>query len=249
MEVLVALRDPQVSFEHLEKLVTSDVGLSAYTLRTAGSPEFGSGEPVNSVSEAIRQLELDNFRSLSFTYAAGFLYKAVTDLKVRRQLWEHAVSVGVLAKTISEETAKGVPAQVFGSGLMHDIGKILLFLHDQDTFKASWNLNPSSELLADEEFERFGFSHIEAGHFLLNRLGFSKELKEVVLFHHNPEYASSGNPAIWIVALANQLHYRLDDPTHQSLMRYLLRLDLTKAQLQEIAEKGKSRLPQYISLF
>lgn len=250
-EALEKLAQPDISFDVLEDVINRDPGLATYISRVVNSPLFkkDESEDVTMVSEALTSTDLSQLRSLLLTYAVGFLYRSVTDVKVREFLWHHALCVAVLSGIVAEETGLQQVNRAFDCGLVHDIGKIMLFLSDSAVFKEHLRIHRESEIVAEEEFKLFGISHIEAGHFLLGELGFDDEMKEVVKFHHNPEFSSSNNRMVMTTALANQLSYRLDEPTHKSLLRYLLRLNLTKAQLEKMADTGKKQVKKYLELF
>lgn len=250
-QALEALRNPDVSFEQLGDVINRDPGLATYLSRVVNSPLFKreDSEDITMVGEALTATDLSQIRSLLLTYGVGFLYRSVTDIVARDYLWHHALCVAVLSSIVARETGLTEPERSFDCGLVHDTGKILLFLADSKAFKANLKIHRDAEAVAEEEFKLFGLSHIEAGHFLLADLGLDNEMKEVVRFHHNPEYGPANNKMIMVTALANQLSYRLDEPTHKSLLRFLLRLNLTKAQLEKMALAGKEQFKQYLELF
>ncbi|MCP4216130.1 MAG: HDOD domain-containing protein, partial [bacterium] len=194
MNLLSKLDDPRVKMKEIEQIMSVDPALVSYFLRVANSPLLGLRSKVLNVSKAISVVGLARLKTMLIAYGVRFLYKTIKHPEIRDYLWEHAIHVGVLAKMINELIFKTRHKDIYVYGLLHDIGKIVLLMHAPDKF------NEAMELGMDKRFdgvtaeaEHFGFSHIEAGYFLVSKLGFPEEMKEIILFHHNPEYCAKEN--------------------------------------------------------
>lgn len=253
MQLLEKLNNPEIKFREVEHLLSLDPGLASYLLRIANSPLLGLRTEVLTLAKAIMVVGLTNLKSLLIAYGIRHLYKSVGSQEMQQILWRHAVFTGVIAKIASEEIFKVVHSQVYVMGLLHDVGKIILLILNTNKFRKSFEQVLSGEEDAPEaEFRFYGYSHIETGFFMLNKLGFSRAMKDVVLYHHNPEFASSGDQLIWIVSLANNLSHHLEgmkDLGKMKLERYLAKLGLTNRLIEKIVKKGGEQATQYLSLY
>jgi putative nucleotidyltransferase with HDIG domain len=248
MKLLAKLEEPRVKFKEVQRLIALDPALVSYILRVVNSPFLGLRTEVLTISKAITVVGIDHLKSLIIAYGIRFLYKTIKHPEIQKYLWEHAISVGVLSKIISEQVYKVIHSQIYVFGLLHDIGKIVLLMYRPDTFDEAMKMGLDKKVDGVQvEADLFGFSHIEAGYFLLSKLGFQKTMKDIVLFHHNPEYCPHDNQPVWIVSFANRLSYQMDDFENKNLKWYLEKLKLSMRQLEKIVIEGQEQLQQYLS--
>jgi hypothetical protein len=85
----------------------------------------------------------------------------------------------------------------------------------------------------------FGFSHIETGYLMVGKLNFSKTMKNIVLFHHDPEFGPKEDKIHWIVSLANELAHYTDDNKPIDLRRFLVQIELTEKEFKVIITAQK----------
>lgn len=249
MKLLGVLEEPRVKFKEVQHLISLDPALVSYILRVVNSPFLGLRTEVLTISKAITVVGIDHLKALIIAYGIRFLYKTIKHPELQLYLWEHAISVAVLSKIISEQVYDVIHSQIYVFGLLHDIGKIVLLMYRPDTFDESMKMGLDKQVDGVQvEADLFGFSHIEAGYFLLSKLGFPKTMKDIVLFHHNPEYCPEKNQPVWIVSFANRLSYQMDDFENKNLQWYLEKLKLSMRQLEKIVLEGQDQLKQYLSL-
>ncbi len=250
MNLLAKLEEPRVKYREVEKLISTDPALVSYLLRVTNSPLLGLRSKVINITKAVSVLGIANLKSLLIAYGVRFLYKSIKNTDVQRYLWEHSVRVGVFARVISEKVYSVVHSQVYVFGLLHDIGKIILLMLDGDKFNETLDLGVEKEIDGVEvEAKFFGFSHIEAGYFLMSKLGFPQEMKDIIMFHHNPEFCAKDNQLPWIVSFANRLSYQMENFEDEGLQWYLQKLNLSLNQLESIVIEGQEQLQQYLSIY
>ncbi len=250
MKLLDILDQDRVKFREVERLLSMDPGLVSYILRLTNSPLMGLRSQVLTIAKAISVIGITNLKSLIMAYGVRFLYKTIKRPEIQQYLWEHAIKVGVLSKVISEKIYKVVHSEIYVYGLLHDVGKIVMLLYDSDRFDESLKLELERKNEGVEiEAQMFGFSHIEAGYFLLTKLGFPKTMKDIVLFHHNPEFCAPDNQPVWIVSFANRLSYQLEDFENENLNWYIKKLDLSMKQLEHVVLEAQEQLAQYLTVF
>lgn len=249
LTLMSKLNDPDTTIGELEKLINMDSGLVSYVLKLTNSLIFGLREEVFSVSRAIVLLGMSNLRSMMTSYSIRMLCKIVTNAQAQEYLWNHSLSVAVMTKVISEKVLGGDQGSAYVFGLLHDIGKIVLYMNNSKRFQLSLEQGIARGLdFVTTEKMVFGFSHIEAGYFMTRKLGFSKKMKDIILYHHDPEFAPPGDKMPWIVSLSNELAHHIYDNKNIDLRRYLQQIELTEEDFNEVVKEAQTQVEQYLAL-
>ncbi len=217
----------------VERLVAGDPGLVTHLLGITNSLLFGLREKILNVQRAVTVIGLDNLRQILGAYAIRLMHNHVGQPKLQQALWQHAVSTGVAARLISEAKYGVAHAQAYVAGLLHDIGKVALFLQDAAGYAdVAAATGPGAGASVSPEFARYGFSHLEAGWTVLEKLGFPPAMRAVAAFHHDPEYAPGGADMVWIVSLADLLvHHLGEEAPVPGCAAHLLKLGLSEERL------------------
>ena len=126
----------------------------------------------------------------------------------RGELWKHGIAVAVLSKRIAVlKNQKAIADIAFTGGIIHDVGKTVLALFVQNTFREILDLAQSRQIqFSDAEKEIMGFDHQEIGEKILTKWKFPEVLKSIVRYHHEPQKAPAEYlPIVSIVHIANTL--------------------------------------------
>jgi putative nucleotidyltransferase with HDIG domain len=100
------------------------------------------------------------------------------------QLQRHALSVAAVARSLATETAWAEDA--FLSGLLHDVGFLLLGRQYKDEMQRALEATATGMLLADAEQKFVGIDHGTAGAYLLGLWGLPYEVVDTVAHHEDP---------------------------------------------------------------
>ncbi len=251
-KVLELSSDPNTSAKQLQQVISDDQAMTGRILKIANSAMYSCSRKVKTLTEAIVMLGFNSIRSLVVTSAARNLYntrKSRTGLK-ERLLWEHSIGTAFAARILASEKSPGLAEEAFLSGLMHDIGKLVLNLrvpeHFDEIVQVVYNENRPFHIT---ETELLGYDHTHVGALLVNKWKLSPVLEYVILNHHNPDSMTAENPLLLYLDLANKLCKKLgigfiDDPDLDIMncrANQLLQLDPvvfenTAAMLQETLE-------------
>jgi putative nucleotidyltransferase with HDIG domain len=240
------MNDPDIKVAEIVKFINMDPALVSYILRITNSLIFGLREEVYSVNRAVILLGMSNLKSLLTSYSIRLLCKAIRNLHAQEYIWHHSLSVAVMSKVISEKITGTAQPEAYVMGLLHDIGKIVLYMHNPDKFQES--LERGILLGMDfvyTETKVFGYSHIEAGYLMVDKLNFSKKMKNVVLFHHDPEFGPAGEKMHWIVSLSNELAHYMDDNKPIDLRRYLEQINVSEKDFNLIIQNATEHIKRY----
>ncbi len=169
------------------KLFSLDMGLTAEALRLVNSAYFGLPMKVSSPAEAVMLVGQD----------------IITDLVVRDDIFSrfqparfpqlslgnlnrHSRRTAHFAKAIAQADPALAPSQdvCFLSGLLHDVGKLVLAEQFAAEFQQALALaNEKNIRFSQAEKEVFGVSHAAIGAYLLSLWGFPPALVEAVRGH------------------------------------------------------------------
>jgi putative nucleotidyltransferase with HDIG domain len=249
LPLLSRLNDPNVSIKEIEKLIYMDPGMVSYILKLTNSLMFGLLEKVYSIARSIILIGMSNLRSLVTSYSIRVMCNSISDSQMQEYLWNHSLATAVFSKVISEKVYKRRNDNAYVFGLLHDIGKIVLYIHNSNDLQESMMRGVEKNLdFVSAEKQIFGFSHIEAGYLMIDKLGFTKQMKDVVLYHHNPDYGPSEDRMHWIVGMANELAHNVYDNKLVSMDIYLQHFSFSDEEVAELIEKSKTELEQYRAL-
>jgi len=189
IKLIDLFRQPDADVDNIVELLQRDPALSAEVLRRCNTSFFGSGSTVNNVNEAVYRLGFYEVYQITVSLfgmramTSANLVKGFPAEELRRHSSIAAIAAGELARDV------GVPEGIaFTTGLLHDVGKLVLALAEQGKYVALINrCNGTGESLSKLEEKTFGFNHSRVGGQLLRRWGVPEELVLPVLDHTNSQ--------------------------------------------------------------
>jgi putative nucleotidyltransferase with HDIG domain len=242
------LRDEEAGPSEYEAVVQLDLALTANLLRMANSAYFGFSRKIGSVRDAITLL---GPRRL-FELAAMAAVQAVVPPTLpgygidSSTYWCHSVAVAVLAERFAKERKLAVPALTFTSGLLHDVGKLVIssFLTGQvDDLRAQ--LAKERRSLSECERTLVGADHTQVGAELAQTWNLPEEVVRVIAHHHEPTgIGPDGDVVVDLVHAADCLSHSLGfgadiGELHRQVdERAISRLGLRHVDLEHVASRA-----------
>ena len=123
-----------------------------------------------------------------------------------KKFWWHSLRCAFLAKHMASEQDTCHPDEAFLSGLLHDIGKALLWVNLRKTYETLLEQcgNDTDLLLAGEA--HLGATHAEVGAWLLDRWQLEPSIVDCVRYHHEQaERITHAFSMVQIIHVANLL--------------------------------------------
>jgi HD-like signal output (HDOD) protein len=175
-----------------EDAFKSDPALTADLLLVANSTEFGLRSRIETIRHALSFLGLERVRSLGCTIAFSFYVRNVPRSPYMRTAWTHSLATAVIAEEIG--AIHGVPS-LYTAGLVHDLGRLALFLSVGAGYAESLGalFEDMAQSLAVEK-EHFGVTHCEAGAMICEKWRFPPSLKTCMTLHHEPVTGGMKDP-------------------------------------------------------
>ena len=193
-QVNKVINDPNASTYQIGVIISEDPALSAKVLKLTNSAFYGIPRTITSVKQAIVILGLDVVRSLVLSASVFEIFSKQysVDRDYLDSFWRHSLSVAFMARIISR--MKNLPSvleaeESFSAGLLHDIGKLIIFTHLFEDFKKIQKTIKENPGRPDNEIEEeiLGFDHALVGSYLAQKWNLPEELVGAIKYHHNPE--------------------------------------------------------------
>lgn len=189
-ELTAALQSENTSLGQIEQIISKDVGMAAKILQLGNSAFIAAHGRVSSLHDALAHIGTEAVRSLTLSiHVFSQFDRNPTTATHFPPLWDHSVSVASLAHRIamSETGSKAVAEESFTTGLIHDVGKIVLLAELPDDYqRVIQGLDGSSKTFHDMEMDFIGCSHEQVGAYLMSVWGLPASIVQAVEFHHLP---------------------------------------------------------------
>ncbi len=200
--VVIALEDPDINLASVAELIEIDQSLTSQVLRLANSAFYNAQGSVSQVSHALVMLGTAVTRSV-------ILSTSVLDMKAVAGLpgfWEHSLGCAVAAGAIAKVTGRANPEEVTAAGLLHDLGKVVLYKQLPDAFvHIVETAAETGRTFHDVERDELGTDHGEIAGWLVEKWRFPACLGEPITWHHAPSRARVARDETAIVHVANVL--------------------------------------------
>lgn len=236
------ISNDDIDFSAIGLEIRKDQVLTAEVLRLCRRLNRTSSVRVDTIDEALlilgsRQL----LRLLITAQTSRWLSNARPGYSLTRGgLFYHALATARLSEKLAAITGAVRPDLAYTSGLLHDIGKVVLdqFVANDRPFFYRMLRTQNDDLIVLEQ-KTFGIAHNLAGFHLAERWRLPDAIKDVALFHHHPDKTSRNRELVHIVCLANTMvqrflpGYVLEDNQTTAFEECLRFLGLTSEQVQE----------------
>lgn len=256
-QVMAEMQGEEPDYRRLANLVMSDVGLSAWLVKTANAPIFGYRTKARTVRDALTMLGL----IMVLRTVAGYAVRqALPESPVLKGFWDTSARVAHLSGWLAREIGikDGVrPQDAYTYGLFRDCG-ILVLIRANAAYES---------ILAEAMAEpRKAFTEVESGHLALNHAivgsvmaqsWYLPEMHCAAILHHHDLAALSGSRAelspstrrlVALAQLAEFLQGENSPPTvnewHKMGDCVLSVLQLTPEQIEPLRVAAQSVLQQ-----
>lgn len=211
-QVVEVINNPRSSAFQVAEVISKDPNLAARLLKIVNSAFYGFPKPVDTISRAVAIVGSDQLSILSLGASVFALFRDIPpELMNMRWFWEHSLACGIAARAIA--SYKNLPhiEQLFISGLLHDLGKLIIYKNRPEQAKSVLTQARRDDLLQVEtEQDLLGFDHAQLGMALTRKWRLPLNLEQAIGSHHHPlQYPPSLDAAVVFLAdsLTNALGY------------------------------------------
>lgn len=206
-EIETALASPQCSLGSIAEIIEKDPDLTARLLRFANSAFCGFSTRLSTVSEAIGLIGVQQVQDLLTASSVIEQFAGVSEEFASVQsFWEHSLACGIASRLIALEGRLPKPDRFFVAGLLHDIGRMVLFLQAPKVAQQVFNYYRKEKvLLRDAEQKVMGYDHQSIAEALLRSWKYPPALAFAVGYHHHPQNATVGQMEAAVVHVADHI--------------------------------------------
>lgn len=184
---ILSLIDQDAEIAFVAKAITEDQTMVGKILHIANSAFYGL--KTGSVMEAIKYLGLKAIRDIVLSTPIMDLFKmSGRYAEVMDRQWCHAFYTNKVLVFLYERFYRKKLLEIEGNaGLLHNIGSAFLIKHRYADYTAI-RKRAAKESVYDSDLEReiLGFTHCEAGGYLLSWWDLPYPIVECALYHHTP---------------------------------------------------------------
>ncbi len=206
-KIMELVGNENTSFKDLVAIIEKDQSLTLKILKVANSSFYSFLNKVTSLESALVKLGFNEVKAIVLGIS---IYRFFSDMNGdgfdRKLFWEHAIICSQIAKYLNLHFRLPNDDSLFLSGLIHDMGKIVVdqFLHEEfrQIIEA---LSFEETTFSKAEKKILGTTHYQISAKLLKQWKFPKKVIFQVLYHHAPWYAKDYEANSIIIYLSNIL--------------------------------------------
>ncbi len=254
-KIINMVNNPEVSFKLIADELSKDQAMTTNLLKLCNSAYFNKGKEITSIERAIVTIGLKEVKDIVMIVATKpVLEKSLIGYDLAKgDLWMQGLVVATIAKKIAlDKGRKDISDVVFTGGIIHNVGKTILALFVQSTFKDILTAVQTKNITFNQaEKEIMGFNHQEVGEKILEKWNFPPVLKNIVRFYEDPENAPAEyKTEVSIVHLANVIAIMAgigigSDGLYHQLSEFAVKtIGMTEDQLSQIYAKTPEMIKQ-----
>jgi HD-like signal output (HDOD) protein len=209
--IICIIEDPMSSASDLAK--NMDPSTVGEVMRVANTTYFGTRNfrNISTIEHAIAIIGYDHLSYILLQMPFLTMVNVDDDTFDRIGFVRHSISSGVIAKIISSTIRIANPHEVYISGIVHDIGTIIIYQY----FHQAWNtirslIHDRKLTRLEAEREVFSVDHGYIGAILLENWNIPKSITEGVMYHHTPGESDLHKNNTLVTHLGNEFSKRID---------------------------------------
>ena len=170
VQLIDSCHDPDIRLQTIARIVDKDAAISAKILQLVNSSAVGAARAFTNLEQAVIHLGVDTVRNLAISVSVQQVFRRVESnglLSIDR-FWHHSYLSALLAHKIAVAVDFASPSEAYLAGLLHDIGKLLLWMAFPGRYAPLLlkGVRCHSGRLAFLEEEKLHINHCQAGAWL-----------------------------------------------------------------------------------
>lgn len=192
-EIETALESPQCSLTSVGEAIEKDPDLTARLLRLGNSAFYGFANRLSTISEAVSLIGIQQVQDLILASSIINQFSGVPAQYIDMgSFWRHSLACGTSARILALERRLPKADKFFVAGLLHDVGRLVLFVQAPDVARQVFELYQSGGILLQEaELRVLGYDHQDIAQALLRRWQYPEMLIQSIGRHHDPNNGSA----------------------------------------------------------
>ncbi len=181
------IANPRSTAEDVAKVISADQASTVKVLRITNSAFFGFRGRIENISRAVVVLGFDEIRNIILASSVINLFdkgRAVERFRPR-DFWAHSIAVGLTTRALGKMVGIQHLENFFVMGVLHDIGKLLLFEYMKDEYDQVLALVQEKKCyIREAELEVLGMDHALVGSMVADQWGLPEPIRNAIHYHH-----------------------------------------------------------------
>ncbi len=207
------VNDPTSDIQQIGNVISQDPDLTARLLKLVNSSFYGYTTPIDTVSRAIMVVGLRELQHMVWASSAVETFNSLPPADATMaSFWRHSIFTAVCGRILAREANILHPERLFVTGLLHDIGRLLIYIKEPDVAREVFGRqqqDPNQDLCIIEK-NLLGFDHAELGGVLCESWQLPASISVAIANHHQPVLASGYPMESSIVHIANIMAHALE---------------------------------------
>lgn len=206
-EFNVMIGSSAVSPRKVAMLIKKDQGMVAKVIKLCNVALHGKRENITDIGNAVAYLGLAKMKRMMLQISLSRMFtfgpSQIPDFEPI-VFWEHSLGTAYFAELLGKSLKLPPNEDFYLAGLMHDVGKMMLYRVYPDTFEEVV-FNQINDGISDLEAEKEvleGIDHTDIGSFFAKQWKFSESIIDAVKNHHSLDEEEPGEVTL-VVHLAN----------------------------------------------
>ena len=211
IEVNRLMQNPDVSLQQVGEVIEKDLALAPRILKLVNSSFFGLQAQVASIPRAMVLLGINQVRNA--VYAVSVLEAMGGHDSEVQGMWRHGAAVAAVAQYLARQAAPVHRENAFTAGLLHDIGKFIIWHHFPDIYNDGGTAEDSGRHPAGLQRMPMNIRwHAEVGAYLAELWQLPPILRDAIRHHHRPSAAEIDDTLAALVHVADLAVHLINIP-------------------------------------
>jgi HD-like signal output (HDOD) protein len=196
-ELNEVIANPLSSAEDIAQVVQRSPSLTALLLKIVNSPFYGFPSKIDKISLAVTLIGTREISGLALGISVISLFKNIPKETLDMYSFlKHSLACGIISRILAAHKSIPQTEQLFVSGLLHDLGRLILYSYFPQEARNILNRARSTNMLLYlQENDSLGCNHTHIVKQLLQQWKLPMVLENNVFYHHDPSEASHPVPA------------------------------------------------------
>lgn len=231
VQILQTVQNDNADLKKLVEIISADPALTVKMLKIANSSFYSLKNDVTSIDRALSVLGTNVIKNIALSFVIATDFRGENEVESGFDFddyWRRSVTAAVAAELLANRLNQH-DDDIFVTALLHDIGMLIIFLNDRETYGQIFRVARFSEFSFIElEQQKYNFNHQQVGALLIKKWGLPDKISIPIGHHHHPEEApEEQQKTAKVLQFSDRLSSIYNDPNSGEKVR----------ELQELLEK------------
>jgi HD-like signal output (HDOD) protein len=196
-ELNEVIANPLSSAEDIAQVVHRSPSLTALLLKIVNSPFYGFPSKIDKISLAVTLIGTREISGLALGISILSQFNNIPkEILSMYSFLRHSLACGIISRILAAHKSLPQTEQLFVSGLLHDLGRLILYSYFPEESRSILSqARSANSLLYRQENDQLGCNHTHVAKHLLQQWKLPMVLENNVFFHHSPSEAPQPVPA------------------------------------------------------